>query len=81
MRERGQAERYRDVYRLLALRVVAHKDGTLVVSGTFGGRKLAPKEPRAAEPPTSYDDPTALSSSSDSQRYMHASACFAEHKT
>jgi hypothetical protein len=68
MRERGQAERYRDVYRLLALRVVAHKDGTLVVSGTFGGRKLAPGEPPTVELPP-FDYPAdALSSSSDSHR-------------
>ncbi len=78
---RERAERYLWVYGLLGLQVVAHKDGTLVVSGTFGGRKLAPGEPRAAEPPPPYEDATVLSSSSDSQRYMHASACFSEYKT
>ena len=79
MRER--AERYLWVYGLLGSRVVAHKDGTLVVSGTFGGRKLAPGEPRAPEPPPPYEDATALSSSSGSQRYVHASACFTRQKT
>jgi hypothetical protein len=67
-REHERAERYRDVYRLLALRVVAHRDGKLEDSGTFGGRKLPPGEPRALEPPP-FDHPAhVLSSSSDSQR-------------
>ena len=35
-RQRERAERYRDVYRLLTLRVVAHRAGTLEVSGSYG---------------------------------------------
>ncbi len=52
--EREWGERYRLVYGLLGLRVVARRGGTLAVSGAFGGRELAPGEPRAAElpPPT-----------------------------
>ncbi len=50
------------------LRVVAHKDGTLEVSGTFGERVLAPGEPRSVElPPPGYET-GVLSVSSDSQR-------------
>ena len=79
--ERERAERYLWVYGLLGLRVVAHKDRSLVVSGTFGGRKLPPGEPRMEDPLLYYEDPTVLSSSSDSQRYRHASACFRKHKT
>jgi hypothetical protein len=67
-RERERAERYRAVYRLLTLRVVAHRDGTLEVSGTFGGQSLPPEEPRALELPP-FDCPAhVLSSSSDSHR-------------
>ncbi len=63
-----RAERYRWAYGLLGLRVVAHKDGTLAVSGTFGERVLAPGEPRPVElPPPGYET-GALSSVSDSQR-------------
>jgi hypothetical protein len=40
--EEDRAERYRWSYGLLGLRVVAHEDGTLDVSGTFGGRVLFP---------------------------------------
>jgi hypothetical protein len=62
----------------VVLRVVAHKDGTLVVSGDLGGRELAPgdRERRSFRP---YD-PLAFASS-DSQRYRHASACYAKYKT
>ena len=35
--ERERSERYLWVYGFLGLRAVAHKDGTLLVSGTFGG--------------------------------------------
>ena len=67
-RERERAERYRDIYRLLTLRVVAHRDGTLEVSGTFGGQRLTPGEPRALELPP-FDYPAqVLSSLSDSHR-------------
>ncbi len=63
-----RAERYRWAYGLLGLRVVAHKDGTLEVSGTFGERVLAPGEPRPMVlPPPGYET-GALSSVSDSQR-------------
>ena len=63
-----RAERYRWAYGLLGLRVVARKDGTLEVSGTFGERVLAPGEPRPVElPPPGYES-GALSVSSDSQR-------------
>jgi hypothetical protein len=63
-----RAERYRWAYGLLGLRVVAHKDGSLEVSGTFGERTLAPGEPRAVElPPPGYAA-GSLSSVSDSQR-------------
>jgi hypothetical protein len=69
LRERRErAERYRDVYRLLTLRIVAHRDGTLEVSGTFGGQSLPFGEPRALELPP-FDCPAQeLSSSSDSHR-------------
>jgi hypothetical protein len=64
----GRAERYRWAYGLLGLRVVAHKDGSLEVSGTFGERVLAPGEPRPVElPPPGYET-GALSGVSDSQR-------------
>jgi hypothetical protein len=64
----GRAERYRWAYGLLGLRVVARKDGTLEVSGTFGERVLAPGEPRPVElPPPDYET-GVLSGSSDSQR-------------
>jgi hypothetical protein len=52
--ERRRGERCRWVYDLLKLRVVAHKDGTLSVSGAFGGRELAPMDgfgPRELPPP------------------------------
>jgi hypothetical protein len=63
-----RAERYRWAYGLLGLRVVAPKDGTLDVSGTFGERLLAPWEPRPVElPPPGYET-GVLSSVSDSQR-------------
>ncbi len=63
-----RAKRYRWAYGLLSLQVLAHKDGTLEVSGTFGERVLAPGEPRAVElPPPGYET-GALSVSSDSQR-------------
>jgi hypothetical protein len=63
-----RAERYRWAYGLLGLRVVAHQDGTLEVSGTFGERVLAPGEPRPVElPPPGYET-GELSGSSDSQR-------------
>ena len=68
MRERERAERYGDVYRLLTLRVVAHRDGTLEVSGTFGGQSLPFGKRRALELPP-FDCPAhVLSSSSDSHR-------------
>jgi hypothetical protein len=63
-----RAERYRWAYGLLGLRVVAHKDGTIEVSGTFGERVLAPGEPRPVGlAPPGYET-GALSSVSDSQR-------------
>ena len=63
-----RAERYRWAYGLLGLRVLAHKDGTLEISGTFGERVLAPGEPRPVElPPPGYET-GALSVSSDSHR-------------
>jgi hypothetical protein len=63
-----RAERYRWAYGLLGLRVLDHKDDTLDVSGTFGERVLAPREPRSVElTPPGYA--TGVSSvSSDSQR-------------
>ena len=41
-RERARAERYRGAYRLLGLRLTAHKDGTLEISWTGGCRVLRP---------------------------------------
>jgi hypothetical protein len=38
--ERERSQRYRAVYELLGLKVVAHKDGTLDVSGSFGIREM-----------------------------------------
>ena len=63
-----RAERYRWAYRLLGLRVVSHKDRTLEVSGTYGGRVLGPGEPRPVQlPPPGYEA-EVLSSASDSHR-------------
>ena len=63
-----RAERYRWAYGLLGLRVLARKDGTLEVSGTFGERVLAAGEPRSVDlPPPGYET-GVLSVSSDSQR-------------
>ena len=54
----NRAERYRWPQGLLGLRLATHKDGTLEVSGTFGGRML---------PPPGYET-GALSGVSDSHR-------------
>jgi len=72
-RDRERAERYRWVYGLLGLRVVAHRDGTLELTWRAGSKVLGPGKPRAAELPPPYDGPLALSGSSDSQRYRQAS--------
>jgi hypothetical protein len=64
----NRAERYRWSQVLLGLRLVTLKDGTLEVSGTFGGRMLAPGEPSLVElPPPGYEA-GALSGVSDSHR-------------
>jgi hypothetical protein len=55
-RERERAERYRWVYGLLGLRVVASRDGTLELGWRAGSEVLGPGEPRPASvelpPPT-----------------------------
>jgi hypothetical protein len=69
-RYRERAERYRWVYGLLGLRVVARRDGTLELVWRAGSKVLSPGEPRLASvelPPPDYTG-TALSMSSDSQR-------------
>jgi site-specific DNA recombinase len=60
--ERERARRYRGLYELLGLKVVAFKDKTLEVTGTFGVDKitLGPDEPRpkgANMAPPPPDDP------------------------
>ncbi len=58
-RERERGRRYRAVYDLLGFKAVAHKDGTLDVSGTFGLRESKPGYGRPAEEPVPQpEDPT-----------------------
>ena len=47
-RDRERAERYRWVYGLLGLRVVASRDGTLELEWRAGSEVLGPGEPRPA---------------------------------
>jgi site-specific DNA recombinase len=61
--ERERAERYRDLYERLGLKVVAFKDKTLEVTGQFGIGKITlgpdeppPKGPKIVPPPP--DDPS-----------------------
>jgi site-specific DNA recombinase len=51
-RERERGRRYRAVYELLGLKAVAHKDGTLEISGAFGLGESKPGDgrPAAGEP-------------------------------
>ena len=71
-RDRERGERYRWVYGLLGLRVLAHRDGTLELTWRAGGEVLRPGEPREVElpPPDQTDGQagSALSTVSDSQR-------------
>jgi hypothetical protein len=69
-RERERAERYRWVYGLMGLRVVASRDGSLELTWRAGSEVLGPGEPRPASvelPHRGYAG-TALSVSSDSHR-------------
>lgn len=60
--ERERAGRFRGLYDLLGLKVVAHKDGTLILTGSFGNREFGPGEAvgtgRAAPADDASWDPT-----------------------
>jgi hypothetical protein len=70
--EAERSQRYRWVYGLLGLRVVAHKDGTLELAWRAGSKLLGPGEPRVMELPLPDNPAWALSAESDSWESLDA---------